>query len=770
MTGGAPGRAAAGEKRWRREAGRMSHREPDDEPRRIAALRELEILDTDGSPAFDAVARLAADLFGVPIGLVTLVDSHRLWFKAHPGLAAATVPRRFSFCRQTILGREALIIPDAAADPTWRDNPFVAAGPRLRFYAGVPLALDGVHNVGTLCVLGRHPLRPTEDQVRRLADLGALAEALLAGHQAARQVARAAEEADERRREAASHALYLKQIETIASIGAWRLDLHTEGLTGSSGFYAIYDLEESTRFDLERNLACLPAEGRQIAERKIAEALIGEKTFDFDFDVVTARGRRKRVRTMGEVEMENGAPRRLVGVARDVSAEHEAMQRLWRAVNVDGLTGLANRSRFLDRLAEAIVAAGKAERGLGLLILDLDAFKEVNDSLGHRAGDEVIRTVAERFAAAAGEETFVARLGSDEFAAVIDSDDEASLTGVAGEIAAQVRRPIPVDGSRLFLSGSIGIARYPADAATADDLHRCADVALYQVKKTGRGTTGFFTRELGELFDQRRAAVELVRHAGTEGRIAPYYQPMVRLEDRAPIGFEALARIEGPNGVCGPSVFWRAFDDPESARQIDDQMFALATADVARWRAIGLPAGRISVNVSEYYFKTAGFAERVLHRLARLDIPPSALKLEVTETILLGEDTGHVGAILGHLHDAGVAIALDDFGTGYASLTHLRDFPIDVIKIDRSFLRDVHRRPASAVIVRAMIELAANLDIEVVAEGVETEDQAGFLTEAGCTAAQGYLFGAAMSAAQVERDILSAGLTRVTLAEIAGAA
>ena len=748
----------------------MPQTEPDDEAGRLAALQELEIVGTPSTPAFDAVARLAAELFGVPIGLVTLVDSHRLWLKARAGIDTRTVPRRFAFCRDTILGRGPLVIPDASADARHRHNPFVTGGEHVRFYAGVPLSLDGTHNLGTLCAIGPEPSSPTPEQLRQLRELAAIAEGLLLGHAAAVRAARAAAEAEASRRQAASHALHLRQIETIASIGAWRLDLHTEEITGSQLFYAIHDLDEKAPFDLEGSLACFPDGERKIAERKLAEALIATRPFDFDLDIVTRKGRRKHVRTMGEVEVENGAPRRLVGVIKDVSVEHEATQRLWRAANVDGLTGLANRARFLARLAEAIETARREARGVGLLILDLDAFKEVNDSLGHRAGDQVIRTVAERFAAAAGGNVFVARLGSDEFAAVIEDDDKAALKGVANEIAAQVRRPIQADGSRLFLSGSIGIARYPADATTADDLHKCADVALYRVKKTGRGSTAFFTRELGGLFDQRRAAVELVRNAGTEGRIAPYYQPMVRLPDRSPIGFEALARIEGPNGVCGPSVFWRAFDDPESARQIDEQMFAQTTADIARWRAGGLAAGRVSINVSEYYFKTAGFAERVMHRLARLDIPPDALKLEVTETILLGEDTALVGAILGDLHDAGVAIALDDFGTGYASLTHLRDFPIDVIKIDRSFLRDIRRKPASEVIVRAMIELAANLGIEVVAEGIETEAQADFLTEAGCTAGQGYLFGAAMPAAQVERDILAAGLKRVTLSEMAGAA
>jgi diguanylate cyclase (GGDEF)-like protein len=748
----------------------MAHKEPDNEAGRLAALRDLEILGTPPCPAFDAVARLAADLFGVPMGFVTLIDSHRLWFKASVGLDNTTMPRRFAFCRDTILGQEPLVIPDALADPVRRDNPFVAGGRKIRFYAGVPLTLDGAFNVGTLCVLGQEPCTPGPEQLDRFRALATIVEGLLEGHRLSRRATRAEAEAEAHRRDAASHALYLRQIETIASIGAWRLDLHTEEVTGSREFYAIHDLDENAPFDLEGILAFFPDGDRKLVERKLAEALIGLKVFDFDVDIITPKGQRKHVRTMGEVETEDGTPRRIIGVIKDVDAEHEAQQRLWRTANVDGLTGLANRSRFLARLTDAIEFARLEARGLGLMILDLDAFKEVNDSLGHRGGDQVIRAVADRFAAAAGGDAFVARLGSDEFAAVIDDDDEATLRGVANEIAAQVRQPIPVDGSRLFLSGSIGIARYPMDATTAEDLHKCADVALYRVKKTGRGATAFFTRDLGGLFDQRRAAVELVRNAGTEGRIAPYYQPMVRLPDRSPLGFEALARIESPSGVCGPSVFWRAFDDPDCARQIDDQMFARTTTDIARWRASGLAAGRISVNVSEYYFKSANFAERVLNRLARLDIPPSALKLEVTETILLGEDTGLVGGILTELHDAGIAIALDDFGTGYASLTHLRDFPIDVIKIDRSFLRDIHRKPASAVIVRAMIELAANLGIEVVAEGVETEEQADFLTEAGCTAAQGYLFGAAMPADQVERDILAAGLKAITLAEMAGAA
>ncbi len=284
------------------------------------------------------MARLAADLFGVPYGLVTLVDSHRLWFKAHTGVGIVTVPRRFAFCRATILEREPLIIADAAEDPAWRDNPYVAGGHNMRFYAGVPLALDGEFNVGTLCVLGKEPLAPTPEQIQALRNLGAVAEGLLAGHRAARLAARAEAEAEERQREAASHALFLRQIETLASFGAWRLDLHTEQVTGSREFYAIHDLEEDAPFSLESSLACFPEGDRKVAERKLADALVGLRGFDLDFDldIVTPKGRRKHVRTMGEVETEAGAPRRLVGVIKDVSAEHEAQQRLWRAANVDG--------------------------------------------------------------------------------------------------------------------------------------------------------------------------------------------------------------------------------------------------------------------------------------------------------------------------------------------------------------------------------------------------------------------------------------------------
>jgi diguanylate cyclase (GGDEF)-like protein len=735
----------------------MARPEPENEIGRIAALRALDILDTPPTPEFDALARLAAANFGTDKALVSLLDTHRQWFKARIGIAVSNTPRRFAFCRYTILGRKPMIIEDAQADARFRDNPFVLGEPHIRFYAGYPLALDGEHNVGSLCVIGDRPLRPKRAQIERFVELGTVAEGLLRAHAAIRRAERADAAVAERTRAAETQARFLQQIEQIASIGAWTLDLATEEVTGSPQLYEIYDIDPTEPFTMERGIACYPEADRKIAETKLAEAIVREQPFTFDLDLVTPKGRRKRVRAMGDVEKQDGAVRRLVGVIQDVSAEHEAMQRLWRAAHIDDLTGLANRTWFRTRLAEAIDEARAAARGVALMILDLDAFKEVNDRIGHRAGDAVIRTLAERFAAAAGEDSFVARLGSDEFAALLGETEEAALRRIADDVAAQIRRPVVVEGSRLFLSGSIGIARYPADATTGDDLHKCADVALYRVKQSGRGAVGFFTQELGGLFDQRRAAVELVRQAGAEGRIRPFYQPMVRLPERTVYGFEALVRIrEADGGVCGPQAFWRAFDDPESARQIDDQMFQQVTAHIAHWRAAGLDPGVVSVNVSEYYFKSADFAERVLHRLSRLAIPPSALKLEVTETILLGEDTARVGAILSRLHEAGVAIALDDFGTGYASLTHLRDFPIDVIKIDRTFLRDVGRKPASAVIVKAMIELAANLGVKVVAEGVETEAQAAFLTEAGCGAAQGYLFGAAMPAAEVEREVLAA--------------
>jgi EAL domain-containing protein (putative c-di-GMP-specific phosphodiesterase class I) len=274
-------------------------------------------------------------------------------------------------------------------------------------------------------------------------------------------------------------------------------------------------------------------------------------------------------------------------------------------------------------------------------------------------------------------------------------------------------------------------------------------MALYKVKRAGRGSVGHFSPEIATIFDTRRLAIEKVRRAGADGRIVPFYQPKVRLADRSIYGFEALARIRNNDGtISGPADFWSAFADATSARLISQHILSGITEDIARWLDQGLDPGVVSFNVCEFSFQTPDFAAQLIRRLEQKGIPRSMIEIEVTETVFWGEDSKLVGKLLEQLHGDGIRISLDDFGTGYASLTHLRDFPIDCIKIDQTFIAGLGARAQHTTIVNAIVDLGHNLGMDVVAEGIETEPQLDFLRSVRCNGGQGFLFSKAVPASE----------------------
>jgi len=535
---------------------------------------------------------------------------------------------------------------------------------------------------------------------------------------------------------------WLRQVEGLASIGAWSIDLDTNEMTWSDQVFVIHDLPIGTPPNLQDAFSFLLQEDRERVRSHIEQARSTGLPFRFNAGLVTAAGVQKYIRATGEVERWGGRPKRLVGVIQDVTEQHEAERQLWRSAHIDGLSGIPNRALFQKRLREMIESAG-ARNGVALLLLDLDGFKHVNDTLGHDAGDEVIRAVAGRLRSLIPE-LDCARLGGDEFAMLVKyQESPATIEATANAVLDAVRRGVPFCGEWVYISGSIGIAHYPADTSTAEDLLRLADIALYSAKRSGRSRASTYRPDIGAQLNERRIAIELVREAGLADRIVPAFQPLVDLGDGGEIGCEALVRLRAASGeLTGPSAFWEAMSDPESLRLIDERMLDLVTEQMASWRNAGRNPGIVALNASEYTFHGRDFARTVLGRLESLGLPPASLRIEVTETVFLGENSKAVETALAELARAGVSIALDDFGTGHASLIHLRDYPIDWIKIDRSFVSGKSLVGRSGTIVKAMIDLAHALGIKVVAEGVENEDQRAFLQAAGCDAGQGFLFGA----------------------------
>ena len=444
---------------------------------------------------------------------------------------------------------------------------------------------------------------------------------------------------------------------------------------------------------------------------------------------------------------DDGAPITLVAISRDITERREAEERLLWGATHDALTQLPNRTLF-QRLLNATVAEGRRKgHSAGLLLLDLDNFKQVNDSLGHDAGDVLLKTFAERLCAVCTDAT-PARLGGDEFAVVLPSvTDTEALLAKASAILESLREPFVHAGRILDCHATVGAALYPRHGRNPEELLKNADIALYAAKASHRGQVIAFDPEHRAELQQRASMISLARSAVHDGRIMPYYQPKVNLADRSIYGFEALLRWRHfDRGIQLPATITAAFEDLELAGAISDQIVDQVVADMRRWLDRGVAFGHVAVNAAAAEFRRDNFAEGLLERLEQAGIPTRYLHLEVTETVFLGRGAEYVDRALKLLSGAGVSIALDDFGTGYASLRHLKQFPVDVIKIDQSFVRDMDTDPEDEAIIEAVLNLGQSLKIGVVAEGIETERQAARLMSLGCKLGQGFLFSQAVSA------------------------
>lgn len=429
-----------------------------------------------------------------------------------------------------------------------------------------------------------------------------------------------------------------------------------------------------------------------------------------------------------------------------------AVDRLRWASEDDALTSLPNRRSFESHLkAASFRVMNKRGASLGLLLIDVDHFKHINDSLGHPAGDHVLKTFAGRLKKSLRAGDFVARLGGDEFAIILEHiGDEEDLLRVGQSILDRLQAPVQFDNRVICGSASIGGALFPRDATTADDLLKTADTALYALKASGRGGTKMFHSHMRRELQRVASQLNVARVALNAGSVIPHYQPKVNLRTGDTVGYEALLRWQHPTrGLQEPDSVAEAFKDFELASKIGELMQNKVFDDIVSWRRRGLEFGSVAINAAPVEFLRDDYAERLLARLESRQLPASLVEVEVTEHVFLERATEFVGRALVKLSEAGIRISLDDFGTGSSSLSHLRDFPVDVVKIDRSFVAQMVDNDEIASIVRAVIHLAHSLSIEVVAEGVETNEQMILLKVAGCTLGQGWLFGKPVSSDKI---------------------
>ena len=470
----------------------------------------------------------------------------------------------------------------------------------------------------------------------------------------------------------------------------------------------------------------------------------------FELQVRLADGSIRTVLLSGRMLDIDGVRHIMTSVV-DITERKAAEERVWRVASHDPLTNLPNRAFFQSRLEQVIAQAERSGSTVTLFLIDIDNLRSFNDTLGHDAGDALITRAAECLNFIARDRDMVARLGGDEFVIIaVDplSLDEARALGE--RILSALRQPFSSAGGLLSVQASIGIASFPGHDKQPSDLLKDADLALKTAKAMGRNRVVLYAPHMRHPVEQSATAAADIQEALRQGQIVPFYQPKVDVMTGRVVGFEALARWRHPTqGLLTPGAFTAAFDDPELSIAFGEYMVRRVAEDIRLWLRQGIDCGRIAINLSTAQFSWVGLAKRFLDILQAADVPTDRLEVEITETVFLGRTAPHVVTALTQFRESGVKIALDDFGTGYASLIHLKQFPIDSIKIDRSFVQDIDADAENAAIVVAIIKLGASLGMDVVAEGVETAGQAAFLRQSGCRQAQGNLYGEPMASSQV---------------------
>ncbi|RCX28054.1 EAL domain-containing protein [Thioalbus denitrificans] len=498
--------------------------------------------------------------------------------------------------------------------------------------------------------------------------------------------------------------------------------------------------------------------GREDPVGEIVEAVVRKGQWEGEISVQRGDGTRApQWLTVSAVRDDAGALSQCACILLDLTELRDAEERVRHLAYFDTITGLPNRTLFQDRLEHALAHANREGHRLAVLFLDLDRFKSVNDTLGHAMGDQLLAAVARGLSRSLRAEDTVARLGGDEFAVIVDNIAQAEdVAQVAAKVMEIFGRPFQVTGHDLFTSASIGISVYPDDARDGEGLLRNADTAMYRAKERGRNSYQFFTSDMNARALEHMALEHGMRRALERDEFRLAYQPIVDLETREPVGMEALVRWTHPQlGEVPPGRFIPVAEDCGLIGRLGEWVLTEACRQLSAWRREGITVQRLAVNISSRQFYDPQLVDRIQDILASSGIAPTDLSLELTERTLIDDVEGSTG-ILTRLHELGLEIALDDFGTGYSALGFLKRFPIQLLKVDASFVNDIALDDDDAALVEGIVTLAHNLGLKVVAEGVENLDQVHLLAGYGCDYAQGYFFARPLSAQQMT-DVLLQG-------------
>lgn len=712
----------------------------DRDAQRYSEIAALNLRQVRFRSVFQAIVDLVCASLDCPISLLSVIDQNEQWFIAQRGVDVSSTPLSASMCKLCVdLDGAELWVRDASLDDRFTGMPPLAGQPPIRSYLGLPIRSPRGVIIGALCAIHERSDAFTDQHLQQLENCVRLVEHTLLSHT--------------QRRELESANTVFEQAEHSAHIGSWMVDLHENTLHWSKETFRIHEHPPDAEINVESAIEFYLPEDRPKV-RAALEAVMGEQTiFEFEASIVTADGKLKRVLSRGERIDRGGKPDRIVGVFHDITERHFQHLALERAARYDRLTDLDNRASFDDELGRRTGRFFRTSAFVGMI--DLDGFKDVNDEHGHLIGDIILEEISRRLKAHAPTGAFVARWGGDEFAILFPAglDSKATLQAAATLIS-HISKPVRLPTTEIRLGATIGMSEI-LQGLTSQEVVRRADLALYQGKKKGGNCALFYDAAIEDSHSQRIAAIRAINSALDDCRVFMGYQPIVELATGETTGFEGLLRFfKREGGIATASEVRPALLDPTTCRRIGARVHDLVARDMPGLLDAASGNLRIGINVSEAELIEPDFAERFIATQEAAGLHMRNFVLEVTETMLIVNDVLAVRKTLERLVKAGAEIALDDFGTGFSSLSHLRDFPISKVKIDRSFVAQMTEVHQSRLIVQAILSMSRNLGIDAIAEGVETEAQARLLESMGCRFGQGFYFGHAIAA---ERAALNLG-------------
>ncbi|MBU2978594.1 EAL domain-containing protein [Alteromonas sp. C1M14] len=755
---------------------------PENELDRLKALQRLEILDSQPEERYDRITRIATQIFGCTYSSISLIDAHRQWFKSGVNLGISETHRDIAFCAHTITTCEMLVVPDTLLAPDFAKNPLVTGPPHVRFYAGVKVEFDG-YPMGALCVFDDSPRQFSAHHESVLRDLGKLVEAEFERESLSILSNKLAEQQ-----------LQLEEKQKLTRVRSVILEQVVNAETLSLALHYIVEAIESEYINQRCSILLLKGNKLRMGaapslpdfynklvdgiEIGIGQGSCGTAAFTNKLTIAADISQHPYWEAWRDVAKQahlgscwsqpicgvNGevfgtfavyhdspaAPsedeliriQQFAHIASIAIEREQANEVIWRQANYDVLTGLPNRNLMEEHLKHAIKNANRSQTKVAVMLLDLDNFKDINDTLGHDFGDKLLIECGRKIQSCIRQNDTVARLGGDEFVLIFsDVLADTDLDRIIQCLLTSISSPQIIDQERIHTSVSIGVTIYPDDANDVTSILKNADQAMYGAKALGKNSYYFYTKSLHDEALKRLTLLNDLRYAIENEQLYIEYQPIINLQNKRVTKAEALIRWQHPtNGLIRPDEFIPIAEESGLIIEISNWVFQQVCDDVKAWRERYCHDLQLSINTSpSHYFSEEPNIMDWLNTLLASGTPSDAITLEITESLLMDADD-KVSQKLFHFRQAGVSIALDDFGTGYSSISYLKKYPTDYIKIDRSFVHSMTEVSNDKVLCEAIILMAKKLGIEVVAEGIETKEQLAILTSMGCHYGQGYLF------------------------------